>query len=225
MSEPTKFMFETVFGDSGEIVKEAPPPPKKIYRPDEVDVIRAEAHQEGSDNAVAAALSLVAAGFQTIMQTLEAEIEQTKAEAARLSYAMATKIADRALEDQPTEMIEAIVSDCVDFLRSEPIIHVSVSPEHSDALGQKLTALVAERGYEGRLMVTADEQATPGDCRIEWMNGSFARDAATIKASIAKVIEHHWPGIELKDLEESNLPQTDEPNQPDGPNDHDTNVA
>lgn len=225
MSEPTKFMFETVFGGSGEIVKEAPPPPKKIYRPDEIDVIRAEAHQEGSDNAVASALSLVAAGFQTVMQTLEAEIEQTKAEAARLSYAMATKIADQALADQPTEMIEAIISDCVDFLRSEPVIHVSVPPEHSEALGQKLTALVAERGYEGRLMVTADPQAAPGDCRIEWMNGSFARDAATIKTSIAQVIEHHWPGLDLKDLDESAPTQDDKPNELDGSDDHDTNVA
>ena len=46
----------------------------------------------------------------------------------------------------------------------------------------------ASRGFEGRLVVLAERDIAPGDCRIEWADGGVNRDSAAAEAAISEAV-------------------------------------
>ena len=63
-----------------------------------------------------------------------------------------------------------------------------VGADIHEAAKAKLEEIAQARGFEGRLVVHADPQLAPGDCRIEWAEGGVNRDEAAILATIEELV-------------------------------------
>ena len=53
---------------------------------------------------------------------------------------------------------------------------------------EKLEEIARMRGFEGRLVVMAEADVAPGDCRIEWADGGLKRDRETTDAAITEAV-------------------------------------
>lgn len=214
MTNATKFTFDTIFSEAGEILQEAPKPAKRSYLPKEVDEIREAAKAEGSrdaqamaDQAVAASLKQMAAVMESLFHVLDQEVENVRKEAAQLALAIGTKIAGRALEEYPTLEIEAIIDECLGNLRNEPHIYIEVHPDHAETIGARLQETLAGRTYRGEVHIEASNGLGETGLRVEWSNGGLERAPERLAAAIAKIVEQKWDITALPNGE------TDEPEQ------------
>ena len=59
---------------------------------------------------------------------------------------------------------------------------VRIAPEIYEIAKAKLEEIAHARGFEGRLVVLAEPELAPGDCRIEWAEGGVEREEAATLA-------------------------------------------
>ena len=55
----------------------------------------------------------------------------------------------------------------------------------------RINEIAQHRGFEGRLVVLAEPDIAPGDCRIEWADGGLNRDKAAIDNVIAELVSRY----------------------------------
>ncbi len=85
--------------------------------------------------------------------------------------------------------ISRLVEQTLLRLIEEPRVVVKINPVLLDTLGARLDGLKAGAGYEGRIILKEDSTLDPGDCRLEWGDGSAERSAAMLWQSIDTIIE------------------------------------
>ncbi|MGX6648509.1 hypothetical protein ACWCOP_11280 [Maricaulaceae bacterium MS644] len=144
----------------------------------------ARAAQEAAD-----ALKQVAGKLQTMIARLDAESEALRHDAARLAIAAARAVAGAALDQYGADTIEQCVREALTDLRAEPRIAIRVAPHLADALGERIYEYARREGFEGAVVVRADEEAAAGDCVIEWRAGAVERTAAEIEQRIADAVK------------------------------------
>jgi flagellar assembly protein FliH len=112
-------------------------------------------------------------------------------EAVEVALAVARKLAPALIEAQPFAEIQALAAECFRQLVATPHIAVRVNEKMFAEAQQKLDELARGRGFEGRLVVTADAALGPGDCRVEWADGGINRDRAATENAIAEVVTRY----------------------------------
>jgi len=70
-------------------------------------------------------------------------------------------------------------------------VSVHIGPDIYDLAKDRLEEIARARGFEGRLVVQAEEGLAPGDCRIEWTEGGVTRDEAATRAVIDDVVARY----------------------------------
>jgi len=55
----------------------------------------------------------------------------------------------------------------------------------------QIQEIAQQRGFEGRLVVLAEPDLAPGDCRIEWADGGRVRERAAIEATISELVARY----------------------------------
>jgi flagellar assembly protein FliH len=76
-------------------------------------------------------------------------------------------------------------------LVAAPHVAIKVNDAMLAGAEQRLGELARTRGFEGRLMVSADPALAPGDCRVEWSDGGINRDRAATEDAIAEVVSRY----------------------------------
>ena len=66
-------------------------------------------------------------------------------------------------------------------------VNVAIYPEARE----RIEALVRTHGFEGRLVVLAEPEIEPGDCRVEWADGGMVRDRAAVGHSIDEAVNRY----------------------------------
>jgi flagellar assembly protein FliH len=127
------------------------------------------------------ALDRLARGLSAVEQRLEAE-------AIQLAVAIARKLAPELVLREPLAEIEALAVECLKQLANAPHVAVRVHDSLHEAATAHLGEIARARGFEGRLMVLAEPDIAPGDCRIEWADGGVVRDAARTEGVIGDAI-------------------------------------
>ena len=55
----------------------------------------------------------------------------------------------------------------------------------------RINEIAQHRGFEGRLVVLAEPEIAPGDCRIEWADGGLTRDKTATDNLITEQVSRY----------------------------------
>jgi flagellar assembly protein FliH len=200
-------------GDSGDGAEEAEPEgPAPEYFEEDVQQARdqgysaghAAGHADGleagrqdaqaqADQALADALDRVAGGLDQVAGNLGAAEERRDREALQVAVKLVEKLFPALDRRYGLKEIEALISDSLNRLREQPRVVVRVAPNRLEALQERIEALAAKAGYEGKVMVISDAELPDGDVRVEWAEGGAERDTERlwreIDAAITRTIE------------------------------------
>jgi flagellar assembly protein FliH len=108
-----------------------------------------------------------------------------------VAVAVARKLAPELIAREPFAEIAALASECFRQLIAAPHVAVRLSETLYPAAREKLEELARARGFEGRLVVLAEPDIAPGDCRIEWADGGIKRDRAAAEAAITEAVARY----------------------------------
>jgi flagellar assembly protein FliH len=136
----------------------------------------------------AAALAVIADGLNRLDRAL-ADIEaRLETEAVQVAVAVGSRLAPELIAREPLAEISALATECFLHLVKTPHVVVRIAADIYETAKEKLEEITSARGFEGRLVVMADESMAPGDCRIEWAEGGVARDRSAVLADIDDVV-------------------------------------
>ncbi len=176
-----------------EPVVEAPPPPS--YSAAELAAAREEGRAQGFAEGEAAAATAdartrndVLTAIRDLLPGLAREIDEGAMMASR--FMLETTIAGlRRLMPELNRRgglaeIEGLLQETMSHLRDEARIVVRLHDGLLDALRTDLDATAQAAGFEGKLVLLAESDIAPGDCRIEWADGGVERAADRIWSDI-----------------------------------------
>jgi len=181
-----------------------PPPPPPSFSEEELEAAVAAARKaafaEGqaqgnaeasakTERQTAAALTAIGTHFAKIEGEVQAVSTALRETALELSLAMVRRLFPEFARQHGLEEVKELLGRCLDTLRAEPRFTVKVARDQAEALGGEVDALARSRGFEGRILVSADESLKPGDCRIEWSQGGMIRNADEIWKAIEAAME------------------------------------
>src|SRR5262249_6630419 len=119
---------------------------------------------------------------------VEARLE---AEAVEVAVAVARKLAGELTSREPLAEITALVTESFRQLVATPHVVVRVNDALHEFVGERIQEIAHQRGYDGRLVILAEPDVAPGDCRIEWADGGRIRDQAAIDGVIAELVTRY----------------------------------
>lgn len=201
MRAPSKYLFDVDFGHNADLKPAEPTIPltEHAVRVAEAETagyrkgfLAAEAQAKAeADRRVATALEAIAVTFAGAADALDAVEARLEAEAVEVAVAVAGKLAPALIAREPFAEIAALAADCFHQLVSAPHVAVRVSDTLYETAREKLEAVARSRGFEGRLVVLAEPDIAPGDCRIEWADGGVTRTAAATEAAINDAVARY----------------------------------
>ena len=142
----------------------------------------------GAQRRSAAALEHIAAALDRLSQGLGAVEARLEDEAVEIALATARKLAPDLIAREPLAEVAALAAECFTHLVATPHVVVRVNDAHYAEARERLEATAQARGFAGRLVVLAEPEIMPGDCRIEWADGGIRRDRAATEAAIAEAV-------------------------------------
>ena len=220
MSQPEKFDFGTVFeGPVDETAFGAGKEKEPVWTEEELEHEKAEAYARGLAAGQAEALQgieqRIADAVQHVMdrsQRMLEDVETVRAglenEAKRLAIATGTKIGSEMLAQMRRQEIEAIVSDALSLLSSQPHVVIRVHEDLLEGFKQRFEAIALQNGFTGKLIILGEPDFDPSDCRVEWAEGGISRDASALASQVDEIIARHMPAAAADPIAMSDLPET-----------------
>jgi flagellar assembly protein FliH len=213
MSAARKFLFDVNFDAAPDAVVPAaqPKPVEPRFSAAELEQARKAAFAEGQAAGQAAALrgiektaadALQRAADQTalLLQAQAASDGQAMRSATATAVAILRKLQPELARRKGLAEIEAVLAQCLETMREEPRVLVRVHDSLLDPLRERLDTISATVGYEGRIVIIADEALAVGDCRVEWADGGVERDTARlwreIDAALARAVASEAPAAD-----------------------------
>jgi flagellar assembly protein FliH len=142
------------------------------------------------DKQVANTLSMIAQQTAAIAKAVAAEAAAA-GQSVELALAMVRKLHPALVERDGLAEIEAVLGQCLESLKQEPRLVAYVHSTRLDALQERLGQLSAARGFEGRVVLIADEEIGQSDCRVEWADGGVEREAGRIWRTIEEALTRY----------------------------------
>ena len=189
------FAFDRVFAADGTVLRDGDRVKRMLTEAEaaEREAAAADAARQSEEaasaKAAAEALRQLAGRMQAVIARMDAESEQMRADAARLAVTAAKVIAGKALENYAEDTIEECAREALNDLRAEPRLAVRVAPNLADPIAERLYAAAEQSGFDGAVVVRADEEVSTGDVVLEWRAGAIERTAAEIEARISDAVE------------------------------------
>lgn len=195
MGATAKFLFDVDFGNG----PEARPTITLAEHAAKLADAEAAAYRNGfavaeaqalaeSSHLTGTALGRIADAFDRLDSTLRAIEGKLEAEAVEVAVAVGRKLAPALLAQEPLAEIAALATDCFRHLVAAPHVVVRVNDALYAAARERLEEVVRASGFTGRLVVLAEPDVAPGDCRIEWADGGINRDSAAAQAAIEEAV-------------------------------------
>ena len=108
-----------------------------------------------------------------------------------MAVAVGRKLAAELIAREPMAEIAALATECFKQLVATPHVVVRVNDTLHEFARERIDEIAQHRGFEGRLVVLAEPEIAPGDCRIEWADGGLTRDQAATDAMIAELVSRY----------------------------------
>jgi flagellar assembly protein FliH len=200
MGAPAKFMFNADFAANALNPADRPIAPAehaaKLVEA-EADGFRkgfAAAEAEASADARrrnTASLERIAATTEALARTLDAVEARLEAEAVEVAVAVGRKLATELVTREPMAEIASLAADCFKQLVTTPHVVIRVNDSLHEFARDRINEIAQHRGFEGRLVVLAEPEIAPGDCRIEWADGGLTRDKTATDNLIADLVSRY----------------------------------
>jgi len=197
-----RFLFDTSFDHEEppaprlvQPVRETPEPEPEPAAPSfgEADLARArqEGFAEGQTQAAAAARASIEQNAADALAVLAAGLPELAAGADAGLAASTRLMVETALAGLRRMMpelnrrgglaeIEGLLERTVTDLRNESRIVVRLNEQLLEPLRDRLDRVAQSSGFEGRIVLLADEEMPIGDCRVEWADGGVERMTARV---------------------------------------------
>ena len=190
-----RFSFDTVFDGAGVGVQSSTRP-KRLYPLEEVDRIRAVALAEGERIALdsiaarqAEALAQIAVACDQALPKLAGVAHEHREGAAALAMACAREIANAALDRFPQAVAQAALDALAREIEAQPRLVVTAEPALAEHLQGALDQVALNLGFEGALVVRADESFRPHAFTLDFGDGQAAFDPATASERVAEALK------------------------------------
>lgn len=195
-----RFAFDLDFGADAELpppppaeqpaedvaVEDAPPPP--TFSEEELAAARQAAYAEGretgreearraSEERLILALEGLGRGLQDLSRDLQTSRQASEAAGAGTAFLLVRRLFPLLAQRFGAAEMEALLGESLRGLRSEPRVVVRVADEQLDILRDRLDRLSERAGFDGRIVLIADEELGAGDIRVEWADGGAERSA------------------------------------------------
>ena len=192
MAAPARFLFDNDFAATQKVKAGVPLAElaAKVAEA-EADGYRkgvAAAKAEGEQRA-AAAFERIGAALAALHDTLASVESRLASEAVSVAVSVARKLAPELIAREPLAEISALAADCFRHLVAAPHVVVRVNDALHAQTHEALERLA--RGSDARLVVLAEPDIAPGDCRIEWADGGIKRERAAIEAAIDEAVARY----------------------------------
>lgn len=177
-------------------------PPEPTFSLQELEAARDEAYVAGHTAALQEAeaaterlasesLHFIAQGLRGLAGTIDQPYQRLEPMAVEVAVAICRRVLPMVSLRYGTAEIEGLVRQILPTIIEQPRIVVRVHPALSAQVRQSLKPVVADTGFEGRLMVLDDTGVQPGDTRIEWADGGIERDTPRTWHEIMQVIDRN----------------------------------
>lgn len=113
-----------------------------------------------------------------------AGMAELRRENLALSLSIGRKLAGHLMAAQPLAEIEGLVDECLRRLLGEARIVVRIHGSLLDALQARVDGLARRAGFAGQIILLAEDELAPGDCRVEWADGGATRSFAALDGEI-----------------------------------------
>ncbi|MFA6022152.1 MAG: FliH/SctL family protein [Rhodospirillales bacterium] len=178
--------------------EEEPPPP--MFSEEDLLLTRESAFEEGrqagqeeasaaTERLLAVAMTAVSQQMDTVFRQQDEANDANARTAVRVAMAVLKKVLPATCEQNAFAEVTRAVEEVVVHVLDEPRIIVRVAAPLVDGVRAQLDAAVQGRGFEGRVVVQADDRLPLGDCRVEWTDGGAERDQARLIADIEVAVE------------------------------------
>lgn len=150
----------------------------------------ARAELEASEASMAAhALDRIARGVGALLAAHEAAAAARSDLPVHIALAIVRKLMPEFSRRHGLAEIEGLVRNCLTELMDEPRLVVRVSADLIEAVRGQVNETIAASGFDTKLVVVADPELGPGDCRVEWAEGGAERDIARLLADVEQCAE------------------------------------
>ena len=197
MRSPAKFLFDNDFA-AGDRSKSAMTLAEHAAKLAEAE---AAAYRNGyaaatadAEQRAAAALERIAASLQILAGGLAAVEARLESETVEVAVAVAKKLAPELIAREPFAEIAALAKNCFRHLVAAPHVVVRINDQMHEGAREKLEQTTHASGFDGRLVVLAEPDIAPGDCRIEWADGGIKRERAATEAAIEEAVARYIAG-------------------------------
>lgn len=136
----------------------------------------------------AAALERIAIALDELHRGLAVAETRIETDAIAVAVAVAKKLAPALVAREPLAEISALAANCFRHLVAAPHVVVRVNEALHAGARQQLEDIVRSSGLDSRLVVLAEPDIAPGDCRIEWADGGINRDSAAAAEAIDEAV-------------------------------------
>ena len=193
MRSPAKFLFDNDFaaGDRGKSITLAEHAAKLAEA-------QAAAYGNGftaataeAEQRAAVALERIAACLEVLAGGLSAVETRLETETVEVAVAVAKKLAPELIAREPFAEIAALATNCFRHLVAAPHVVVRINDQMHEGARERLEQTTHASGFDGRLVVLAEPDIAPGDCRIEWADGGLKRDRAATTAAIDDAVARY----------------------------------
>ncbi|MCI0492762.1 MAG: hypothetical protein L0Z07_07480 [Planctomycetes bacterium] len=203
MNAPRKFLFDRTFESAAtpEAAKRVETKPvAKTYTEEELNQAREDglaagrqagqkAAEDSLERQVAQALTSMTQQVAELSRAHAEDVERRSREAIETALTIVRKLFPRLAQDHGMAEIEAVVGESMTRLRDEPRVVVRVADSLLDAVNERVSELAAKAGFEGKIVLIAQDDLQAGDVRVEWADGGAERDSNTLWQQIDAIVE------------------------------------
>lgn len=204
-----KYLFDRDFGaprpqPAPEIVviapEEPPPPPSPpTFSEAELASARQAAYGDGraaglkeaaaaAERRQADALAALADALRALVADWREDAVRRQREAFDLGMAVLRRLQPELARRHALEEIGGVVHECLARLDAAPRLSIRVNPAHLDGVRAEAERVVADMGFDGKIVFAGDAHVAPGDCRVEWGDGGAERDQARLWEEIESIL-------------------------------------
>jgi flagellar assembly protein FliH len=161
----------------------------------------------GAEQTTATALESIMEKINGIFRRQDEANTSTVRDAINVAAAITRKMFPHFSERGAAEEVEQVIQSIMEKVIDEPRLTITVSASLHENISARLGPIVGETGFEGKVILNAEETLPPGDCRIEWGTGTASRDTEELWREIDFHIAENMPSTDGPDTD-GNTPET-----------------